>query len=63
MTRKNDSTPATPASKDDAGGVAPASRPAQRSPSERHPGKKPEDAEGRYEDLEVRDSGNHRDPD
>jgi hypothetical protein len=44
---------ATPTSKR----TDPASPP---SPSERHPGLKPEEADGKFEDLEVRESGNRR---
>jgi hypothetical protein len=39
---------------------ASADRPKSPSPSERHPGKKPEDAEGSVEDLKIRESGNRR---
>ena len=40
---------------------SPPAEPRKPSPAERHPDGKPEDA-GRYEDLEKRDSGNHRKP-
>jgi hypothetical protein len=39
---------------------APATRPRQPSPSERHPGLKPEDADPSFEDLGVRESENRR---
>ena len=44
----------------DADATAPASRPDQPSPPERHPGLKPEEADGDFEDLEVREKGNRR---
>lgn len=40
--------------------AAPVTRPRDPSPSERHPGRKPEDAEGSVEDLEIRETGNRR---
>jgi hypothetical protein len=39
---------------------ASADRPKSPSPPERHPGQKPEDAEGSVEDLKIRESGNQR---
>ena len=54
---KQSKSPTKPAGQKPA---APASRPKQPSPSERHPGGRPEDAEGSYEDLTVRETGNRR---
>lgn len=39
---------------------APRARPADPSPSERHPGQKPEEADSKFEDLTVREHGNRR---
>ena len=40
--------------------MAPASRPKDPAPPERHPDLKPEDADGEFEDLEIRESKNRR---
>ena len=40
--------------------MAPPERPAKPAPPERHPDVKPEDADGEFEDLKIRDSENRR---